>query len=120
MKLPFITCKEHDRIVKNLKQEHGNSESALYETHRTREYTLRTDIRRILDKFATIELSHSRNDYITWRLIFAFDPRPIIFSLEKGRDGVMIEQIAEELKLRIVKQLYLLNVQHPDDLDLER
>lgn len=120
MKLPFMTRKKHESVVARLHKGYGDWLRNSKKMHKIREYELRTGLRQVLHKFATVGLCCSENDYTSWKLVLDFDPRPILFSLEKGKDRLVIEQIAEEFKLRVIEELSLLDVQYPDDLGLEK
>jgi hypothetical protein len=59
-------------------------------------------------------------DHNTWRLVLDFDPRPLLFSLERGDDEFMIKMIAEEIKCKVIRKLTDMNIQRPESLGLER
>lgn len=120
MKNPFMTRKEHERIVSALCLSQNKKRNDLKKTYEDTVYKTRKGLRRILDKFSKVSVSCFHDDYTTWRAVFDFNPRPIIFALERGDDVFMIEQIAEELKYKLIKELCSLNIQHPDNLGLER
>lgn len=120
MKWPWISREKHERIVSAIHLLHEKQIERMGETNDRLVCGIRSGLARILDKFARVSLSCLHNDPRTWRIVFDLDPRPIIFSLEKGDDHFMIEQIAEELKHKVIRELRSMNIQHPADLGLER
>lgn len=115
IKWPWVSCEKYERTVKKIQHDYLKQIERMGETSNRLVCGIRSGLVRLLDKFANIRLSCLESNRTTWRLVFDFDPRPITSSLEKGGDRLMIEQIAEEIKVKIIDELRLLNIQHPAD-----
>lgn len=120
MENPFMTRKAHDKFMRDKDKTYYRQRQLDKTQYEERVYKIRTELRRVLNKFAKVNVSHLIEDYNTWRIVLDFDSRPILFSLERGDDGFMIDMIAEELKCKIVRKLSALNVRNPESLGLER
>jgi hypothetical protein len=120
MKNPFMTRKEHDRLMSEKAAIFFKVRQADKKMYENQAYKIRTELRRVLKNMSTVNISYLKEACKTWRLVLDFDPRPILFALERGDDEFMIDMIGEELKHRIIRKLQSLNIRRPESLGLER